>query len=105
MDKQKDASDLRPGDIPSGSCKLGKVEGKEIAIFNVDGQLYATQAECAHMGGPLCEGALLGDIVTCPWHGSEFNVRTGEVVNGLATQPIKTYPVSMEGGSVVICDA
>ena len=84
---------LRAEDIPQGSCKPGRVGGEAVAVFNIDGKLYATQATCTHAGGPLCEGSLWGDIVTCPWHGSEFNVRTGEVVTGPADRPLKVYPV------------
>jgi nitrite reductase/ring-hydroxylating ferredoxin subunit len=78
------------------------VNGKQVTIFDLDGKLYATQAECTHRGGPLCEGAIWGDIVTCPWHGSEFNIRTGEVVTGPAEDPLATYNVTVEDGKLVL---
>jgi nitrite reductase/ring-hydroxylating ferredoxin subunit len=96
--------DLLADDIPPGTCKLGTVGDTQVAIFNVDGQFYATQAECTHRGGPLCEGAMWGDIVTCPWHGSEFNVRTGNVVTPPAEEPLKTYSVQVEDGKIVLME-
>lgn len=105
MDRTAKGAPLRADDIPPGTCRLGWVGDKEVAIFNVDGQLYATQSQCTHAGGPLCEGALWGEIVTCPWHGSEFNVRTGEVTLDPADTPLITYPVSVVDGIIVIRNA
>ena len=102
MDGRVSSGALRVADIPPGSCKTGWVGDKEVAIFNVDGTLYATQAHCTHASGPLCEGALWGEIVTCPWHGSEFNVRTGEVTLDPAERPLVTYPVTVRDGMVVV---
>jgi nitrite reductase/ring-hydroxylating ferredoxin subunit len=95
-------SDLQAVDIPVGTCRKAYVSGKEIAVFNVDGQFYATQSNCTHVGGPLCEGSLAGEIVTCPWHGSQFNVRTGEVVQDPAEEPIATYPIEVQNGVLVV---
>ena len=95
-------SPLKAEDVPPGTCKTGYVDGREVAIFNVDGQFYATQNNCTHMGGPLCEGSLAGEVVTCPWHGSQFNVRTGEVVMDPATEPIATYSVQVRDGVLVV---
>jgi 3-phenylpropionate/trans-cinnamate dioxygenase ferredoxin component len=88
MDKQRR---LRAEDVPEGGCVSGMIGGKQVAIFKVEGKLYATQANCTHRGGPLCEGSLWGEVVTCPWHGSQFDVRTGEVVSGPATEPLETF--------------
>lgn len=57
----------------------------------------ATQAKCTHKKGPLSEGNLDGSIVTCPWHGSQFNVCTGAVLQGPAADPLKPYRVIVEG--------
>lgn len=99
--KQKQIG-LKADKVQPESCHPGAVNGKEVAIFNVESQLYATQASCTHRGGPLCEGAIWGHIVTCPWHGSEFDVRTGEVVTGPATEPLATYRVEVQNGLVVV---
>lgn len=93
---------LQVSDIPPGTCKTATVNGIEVAVFNVDGQFYATQTDCTHRGGPLCDGSLAGEIVTCPWHGSRFDVRTGEVVQDPAEEPLTTYPVQVKDGSILI---
>jgi len=64
-------------EIPSGQGKCVEVDGKRIAIFNVDGSYYAIDDVCPHQGGPLGEGELNGKVVTCPWHGWEYDVSTG----------------------------
>jgi len=69
----------------------------DAAVFNVAAGFCATQAKCTHRGGPLNEGELDGSTVTCPWHGSQYNVCTGAVLRGPATEPVKTYPVIVEG--------
>ncbi len=99
---QRAGSGIKAADIPPGSCAMARLGSEEIAIFNVDGQFYATQNKCTHAGGPLCEGGLWGDVVQCPWHGSEFNVRTGEVVSGPADVSLKRYKVSVQDGVISI---
>jgi nitrite reductase/ring-hydroxylating ferredoxin subunit len=79
--------------VPPGS---GLLVG-DAAVFHVAGSFCATQAKCTHRGGPLSEGKLDGSTVTCPWHGTQFNVCTGAVLRGPATEPIKTYRVIVEG--------
>ena len=79
--------------VPPGSALLVG----DVAVFNVAGSFCATQAKCTHKQGPLSEGNLDGSTVTCPWHGSQFNVCTGAVVRGPATEPLKTYRVIVEG--------
>jgi len=67
-------------EIPSGSIKEVQVGGQAIALANVGGTLYAINNTCLHRGGPLGEGQLEGSVVTCPWHGWQFNVATGKAV-------------------------
>src|SRR5262245_6891705 len=93
---------LSPSDVAPGTCHKAYVQGKEIAIFNVDGHFYATQSDCTHRGGPLCEGELAGEIITCPWHGSQFDVRTGEVIMDPATEPLTTYTVTEKDGQLIV---
>jgi nitrite reductase (NADH) small subunit/3-phenylpropionate/trans-cinnamate dioxygenase ferredoxin subunit len=64
--------------VPPGTCVTAEVQGAVVALFNVEGTFYATDNTCPHAGGPLGEGTLVGNIVTCPWHGWRFNVCTGE---------------------------
>lgn len=89
------------GGVPEGECVTAVLKGQQVAIFNVGGELYATQSKCTHRGGPLCEGSLVGDVVTCPWHGSQFNVRTGEVVQGPADEPLETFRVEVRDGKIL----
>ena len=86
-------NEFRIGEVPPGSVLLVG----EVTVFNVDGGFCATQAECPHRQGPLNEGTLDGSTVTCPWHGSQFDVCTGAVLRGPARDPLKTYPVTIEG--------
>ena len=69
----------------------------DVAVFNVAGSFCATQAKCTHRQGPLNEGTLDGSTVTCPWHGSQFDVCTGAVLRGPAGAPLKTYRVIVAG--------
>lgn len=69
----------------------------DAAVFSVAGSFCATQAKCTHKQGPLNETKLDGSTVTCPWHGRQFNVCTGAVLQGPAVDPLKTYRVIVEG--------
>lgn len=86
-------NEFRVAEVPPGSASLVG----SVAVFNVAGRFCATQAKCTHRQGPLSEGALEGSTVTCPWHGSQFNVCTGAVLRGPARDPLKTYQVTVEG--------
>lgn len=86
-------NEFKVSDVPPGSALLVG----EAAVFNVGGSLCATQAKCTHRQGPLSKGKLDGSTVTCPLHGSQFNVCTGEVLRGPATDPLKTYRVIVDG--------
>jgi uncharacterized protein YbjT (DUF2867 family)/nitrite reductase/ring-hydroxylating ferredoxin subunit len=86
-------NEFRASELPAGSALLVG----ETAVFNVGGSLCATQDKCTHRQGPLSKGKLDGSTVTCPLHGSQFNVCTGEVLRGPATDPLKTYRVIVDG--------
>lgn len=87
-------------DIPPGQMKFLEVDGERTVVANVEGAFFAFSDVCTHVGGPLSEGELEGDLVTCPWHGSVFNVKTGAVVRFPARQPVRTYPAQIEGDQV-----
>jgi nitrite reductase/ring-hydroxylating ferredoxin subunit len=67
-------------DVPPGQARQVTVEDRWVGLFNVDGEFHAIDNLCLHRGGPLCEGHVKGGIVTCPWHGWQFDVRTGVLV-------------------------
>ena len=68
-----------------------------VAVFSVAGGFCATQAMCTHKAGPLSEGTVDDTTVTCPLHGSQFNIWTGAVLRGPAKEPLQTYPVIVDG--------
>jgi nitrite reductase/ring-hydroxylating ferredoxin subunit len=86
-------------DLPPGACLSVEASGVLIALFNVEGRIFATANTCPHAGGPLGEGLLHGEVVECPWHGWRFNVRTGvRPENPDFTVP--TYEVQIEGDRI-----
>jgi nitrite reductase/ring-hydroxylating ferredoxin subunit len=88
-------------EIPPGEMKIVQAGGREIVVANVDGQFFAFANECTHRQGPLGEGMLLeGGVVECPFHGGQFDVRTGEVVASPPEEPIATYPVQVDGDDI-----
>jgi len=121
----------RVAEIPPGSRKVVEVAGRSIGVFNVDGTFFALRNRCPHQGGPLCRGFLMsavsadapgeyvhhadGAIVRCPWHGWEFDVRTGRSwfdpqrtrvatydVRVREQAEVETYPVSVRDEVVVV---
>lgn len=92
----------RTSDLEPGQALWVEVKGRQIAVFNVDGTYYAVDNECSHLGGPLAEGRLQGVVVTCPWHSSRFDVRTGQVVGPPARDPVRVYRVQVEGQDVKV---
>src|SRR5690349_13677177 len=90
------------GEIPVGRMKQIMLAGEPVVIANVGGSFYAFGGSCTHDQGPLADGDLDGPIVTCPWHFSQFDVRSGEVVEPPAEEPVRSYPVQVEGGAIYI---
>ncbi len=89
-------------EIPPGGVRTVSAGGHTIAVFNVDGTFYAVDDTCTHEYAPLSQGSRNGEIVTCPKHGSRFNVRTGRVLSLPAVVPVNTYPVKVEDGQVFV---
>ena len=79
-----------------------EVDGEPVCLAKVDGEVYAFTDDCTHIGGPLNEGELDGDVLTCPWHGAQFNVRTGRVLRGPARQDIQTYAVRVDNQDIFV---
>ena len=127
----------RVGELPPGERKIVEVEGRSIGVFNVHGDYYALRNACPHQGAPLCLGSVSGtpapsapgeykwerqgEILVCPWHGWEFDLKTGRSVfdphrtrvrsyevsvaatdGAEGVDGVETYPVSVEGELVLL---
>ena len=92
----------RTEDVPAGQRKMAKVGGKRIALFNIDGNYYAIDDTCTHKGGPLSEGQVAGTTVTCPWHHSSFDLRTGDAMTPPAEVGVSTYNVRVVDDDIEI---
>ena len=89
-------------DVPDGTAKVYEVQGKAIAVCNVDGDLYAIDDVCTHDGGSLDQGHLEGYEIECPRHGARFDVRSGEVTVEPAVIPVDTFSVRLVGDDIEI---
>ena len=89
-------SDLKPGEN-----KIVFIEDEEIALFNIGGEFFAISNSCPHRGGPLGEGSLDGDIITCPLHGWRFNVKSG-VNEVMPNVKVPCYQVKVEGNDILV---
>lgn len=105
-------------EIPPGARKLVTVKGRPIAIFNLGGEYFGLLNRCPHQGGSLCEGATTGllestvpgkylytrkgEILRCPWHGWEFDIRTGQSYCDPGRIRAKSYPVQAASGKTVV---
>ena len=88
--------DLRPG----ACIRFELPDGNELAVYNVDGEYYATENFCPHKGALLSEGELCGHVIECWWHGWQFDVRTGECLT--VPERIRTYQVLVEDNLIKI---
>lgn len=111
----------RVEEIPPGGRKIVTVAGRSIGIFNVQGEFFALRNRCPHQGGPLCEGLLwgmlqarvpgeleytrAGEILTCAWHGWEFDIRTGQSWCDPERLRVRRYDVSVEPGDALATTA
>lgn len=90
------------GELEPGRAKLVEIEGREIALFNCDGEYYAIDNLCTHVGGPLCEGEIDGYTVICPWHGAEFDIKSGTVLSPPAEENVNSYKVHIDDNFIQI---
>ncbi len=91
----------RTDEIPAGTIREFQVNGATIAIANVGGQFYAISNTCLHRGGPLGQGELEDKVVTCPWHGWQYDVTTGKVAMNPAIG-VKTFPLEVRGEDIFV---
>ena len=88
-------------DVPVAACKEVEFDGRVVALFNVNGQIHALDGICPHAGGPLGEGQLDGTVVTCPWHGWQFDVSNGQNVRSAKLKQC-VYQVKVENGEILL---
>jgi nitrite reductase/ring-hydroxylating ferredoxin subunit len=88
--------------LPDNAMRKATVEDASFLVARQHGRLCALAHSCAHLGGPLSEGALKDGSVVCPWHGSEFGLEDGRVLNGPATQPQPTFDVRERAGRIEV---
>jgi len=89
-------------DLAPGEARCVEVEGKKVALFNLDGSFYAIDDTCPHRGGPLSEGDVAGEEVTCPWHGAVYNIKTGAALGPPAPRGVGCYAVRVQGSDVEV---
>ncbi len=88
-------------ELPPGGCLEVTIQDHVVALFNVEGRVYAMDGVCPHAGGPLGKGDLQGDVITCPWHGWQFDVTTGaHCLSPTIQHPC--YPVQLEGDEIFV---
>jgi nitrite reductase/ring-hydroxylating ferredoxin subunit len=88
-----------------GELKSFKLKGHQIMVVDLGDRVVCLDGRCTHAGAPLAEGTVDGEVLTCPWHYSQFNLVTGEVLRGPAYKPLRTYRVEVRDDSVFIDDA
>jgi 3-phenylpropionate/trans-cinnamate dioxygenase ferredoxin subunit len=108
-------------EIRPGTRKIVEIAGRAIGVFNIGGEFFALRNRCPHQGGPLCEGRLSGlleapspgeftytrpgEILRCPWHAWEYDIRTGQSYLNPAEVRVRRYEVAVEAGSAVAAEA
>lgn len=91
----------RVEDLPEGSCKTIELSAeRELALYHVNGEFYASENSCPHKGAPLTEGTLCDHVIECYWHGWQFDVRTGECLT--VPEKLDTYQVVIEEGLIKV---
>ncbi len=88
-------------EIPPGEGRSFSVGAYDVAVFDVDGRLFAIENSCPHQGGPIADGYLEGPVVTCPWHAWRFDVRSGKMTLGDFAE-IPRFAVRVEGDDVLV---
>jgi len=93
--------DIGPAsELPPGERLFVEIEGKQLVIFNIAGEYFSIADVCSHDDGPVGEGDLEGYAITCPRHGAQFDVRTGQVLRMPAVVDIAAYPVRVVDGMI-----
>jgi nitrite reductase/ring-hydroxylating ferredoxin subunit len=88
--------------VSKNRMQVFNVRGREILVVNVEGEFYAFDNQCPHMGYPLFFGSLEGDTLICGFHNAKFNVKTGKSLGPVTSEPLKTFPVKIQNSSIFI---
>ncbi len=88
--------------VPQGDVIGVEVAGRDIALYSVDGEIYASDNLCTHGHARLCDGFLDGHEIECPLHQGKFDVRSGQALCAPLTEDLRTYPVKIDGGRVFV---
>jgi nitrite reductase/ring-hydroxylating ferredoxin subunit len=89
-------------DIPLGEMKQFDLKEDEILVVNLKGQLYCLEGRCSHAGAPLAEGSMEGEVLTCPWHYSQFKITDGSVLRGPANVSLRVYRTEVKEGQLFV---
>ncbi|HEX5513269.1 MAG TPA: bifunctional 3-phenylpropionate/cinnamic acid dioxygenase ferredoxin subunit [Gammaproteobacteria bacterium] len=89
-------------EVPEGDVTAVEVAGREVALYEVDGEIFATANICTHGQARLCDGFLEDGAIECPLHQGRFDVRTGKALCAPLTEDLRTYPIKVEDGRVFV---
>jgi len=92
---------VKTSEVPPGTIQELQLDGKNVAVANVDGKFFAIDNTCLHRGGPLGQGVLEGKVVTCPWHGWEYDVTSGKTTTNPAVG-VSCYAVEVRGDDLFV---
>ena len=92
----------KTADLDDGEARQVVIGGREIAIYNLKGQYFATDDICTHAYASLADGYIEGERVECPLHGGCFDIKTGKAVTAPCTEDLKVYPVKIDGGNILV---
>ena len=92
---------VKVAEVPAGTIRELQVEGKAVALANVGGKIFAINNTCLHRGGPLGQGVMDGNVVTCPWHGWQYDVTTGKISQN-PTVGVDCYKVEVRGEDIFV---
>jgi nitrite reductase (NADH) small subunit/3-phenylpropionate/trans-cinnamate dioxygenase ferredoxin subunit len=92
---------VKKDEVPPGTIRELQLDGRTVALANVDGKFFCVDNTCLHHGGPLGEGLLEGSVVTCPWHGWQYDVTTGKVIANPSVG-VQSYAVEVRGNDIYV---
>ena len=88
--------------VQENELKQFSLKGYEILVINLNKKFYCLEARCTHAGAPLAEGELEDGVLQCPWHGSRFNIETGEVVRGPAKKQLRVFNTIVKDNNLFV---